>query len=147
MIRNSKYYLMIIMLYIFLSANLFAQFKSYEIKGGLQFNYLVPSNEFPISKYDLNFSYLARGFVRFELSNNFDAEAGIGYGLYSGDDYTAAHFNTTIIPIDARLLYSPFDLENWNPYLFGGLGLTHYSVNDKPVSPTIDPTEQNGWTA
>lgn len=130
-----------------LAVNTPAQFNSYGIKGGLQFNYLLPSNEFPLTQYDLNFSYLARGFARFELSNDFDLEAGLGYGIYSGDDYTAAHYNTTIIPIDARLLYSPFEMENWNPYVFGGLGLMHYNVDDKPVSPTVDPVDESGWTA
>ncbi|MBU2494498.1 MAG: OmpA family protein [Bacteroidetes bacterium] len=142
--KSANQFLKLLLLIIFLSANVFAQFNSYGVKGGLQFNLLAPSNEFPLTKYDLNFSYLARGFIRFELSENFDAEAGLGYGLYSGDDYTGAHYNTTIIPLDVRLLYSPFNLDNWNPYLFGGLGLIHFSVDDKPVSPTIDPTEDSG---
>ena len=124
-----------------------AQFNSYGVKGGFQFNGLVPINEFSWSKYDLNFSYLIRGFVRLELTKDWETEFGAGYGDHSGDDHNAAHYNTRIIPIDARILYSPFEYKNVNPYGFVGLGLLNYSVDDKPTVASPKTVDESGWTA
>jgi outer membrane protein OmpA-like peptidoglycan-associated protein len=139
---------------VFVSTNVNAQFKDFGLKGGVQINGVMPATEFEDDNGISLSSYLFRGFLRFELSESFNAEIGAGYGKLSGDDFNYAtmktgtgEYNTSIIPIDARLLFTPWNLESWNPYIYAGIGLLNYNVGTKPsvVSPLI--VEAEGWTA
>ena len=139
---------------VFLSINVNAQFKDFGLKGGVQINGVMPATEFEDDNGLSLKSYLFRGFLRFELSESFNAEVGAGYGKLSGDDFNyitnkkgTGEYSTSIIPIDARLLYTPWNLENWNPYFYAGIGLLNYNVGTKPnvVSPLA--VEADGWTA
>lgn len=144
----------LILLFSFISANTYAQFKEFGLKGGIQLNGALPFSEFEDDNGMALSSYLFRGFLRFELSKQFNAELGIGYGNLSGDDFNyvtmkkgTGEYSTSIIPIDARLLYTPFELESWNPYFYAGIGLMNYSVGTKPGVVSVKPVEADGWTA
>ncbi|HMS64352.1 MAG TPA: OmpA family protein [Ignavibacteria bacterium] len=130
-----------------------AQFRNYNIKGGVQFLPLLPFSEF-----DARFSFLGRGFVNFELSNVYSLELGVGYGQYKTDDHyntypvtsTGDHdVSTDIIPIDVRLRISPWakTAKNWNPYFYIGGGVMNYNVKNVPADSTIPAynTKESGW--
>lgn len=136
---------LVLTLFFFISTNTNAQLKDYGLKVGAQFNYLIQANEF-FNRGEQGFSFLGRAFLRTELAECMNIEFGAGYGKLNGKDYALAEYNTSIIPIDARFLYTPFDLKTWNPYLFVGLGLLNYSVDDKPVSISPEPVDDSGWT-
>ena len=143
--------MLLITIFAFISFNANAQFKNYGIKGGIQYQQLLPFSEF-----DARFSYLARGFVNFELTNTLSLDLGVGYGQYKTDD----HFNTypptspgdhdvstDIIPIDLRLRIAPFPSKNWNPYFYIGGGVINYNVKDVPGDTAIPQfnTKESGW--
>lgn len=132
-----------------------SSFKDFGYKGGFQINGVLPTTEFESDNGLSLSSYLIRGFFRFELSNDLQTEVGIGYGKLKGDEYDyrllktgTNQYGTTIIPIDARLLYTPFNEESWNPYFYAGVGLLNYNVNDIPKVSAFSPSavNQNGWT-
>ena len=131
-------------LLLLVSTNTNAQLKDYGLKVGAQFNYLIQANEF-FNRGEQGFSFLGRAFLRTEMTDCFNVEFGAGYGKLSGKDYTKAEYNTSIIPIDAKLLYTPFDLKTWNPYMFLGVGIMNYNVDDKPVSVSPEPVDDSGW--
>jgi len=139
---------------VFVSANVKAQFKDFGLKGGIQINGVMPVTEFEDDNGLSLKSFLLRGFLRFELSDYFNVEVGAGYGVLKGDDFNYAtmtkgtgEYSTSIIPIDARLLLTPFDLEDWNPYAYAGIGLLHYKVDTKPNVISPSAVEDQGWTA
>lgn len=135
---------LVVVLLLLVSTTSNGQLKDYGVKVGAQFNYLIQANEF-FNRGEQGFSWLGRAFMRTELSNCFNVEVGGGYGKLNGKDYTLAEYNTSIIPIDAKLIYTPFDLETWNPYFFVGLGLMNYSVDTQPVSVSPEPVDDSGW--
>lgn len=124
--------------------------RDFGYKGGLQINGVLPTTEFEDDNGLSLSSFLIRGFFRYELSKNFQTEFGLGIGKLSGDGGTyykpSATYNTTIIPIDARLLYTPWELENWNPYFYAGIGLLGYNVTQKPLAVSPLAVNDNGWT-
>jgi len=124
----------------------FNTFKDFGYKGGIQFNGVMPTTEFESDNGFALSSYLFKGFFRFELEKNWQLEANAGFGKLKGDDYNKSTYETSIIPIEARLLFTPFELENWNPYFYAGLGLVNYSVTKKPVSVSVLAVEADGWT-
>jgi len=141
----------------------YGQLNAEGLKVGLQFNGLMPFDEFYLEKgfsesYD--FSYLGRGFFRFDIAKGIQGELGAGYGRYSGKDDSdnwglpKAKYVTDIIPIDFRFLISLKETEKWNPYVFIGGGGLHYSVKNKPTAtaylnppPASGDLEEEGWTA
>ncbi len=144
----------LILLLTFISTNINAQFKDYGLKGGVQLNGVMPVTEFEDDNgYSLS-SLLFRGFLRFQLSDLFDAEVGAGYGKLSGDDFNyttmkkgTGEYEVSIIPIEARLLLSPFDLESVNPYLYTGIGMMNFSVDTKPSVVSAIAVDESGWAA
>lgn len=127
-----------------------AQFKEFGVKGGIQGNGVLSATEFESDNGLSLSSYLFRAYARFELSKDWNTELNIGLGKLKGDGGTyykpGSVYETTIIPIEARLLYTPFDLENWNPYIYAGIGLLHYNVDTKPLAVSPKPVLDNGWT-
>ena len=125
-------------------------FKDFGYKGGFQINGVMPTTEFESDNGLSLSSYLLRGFFRFELSKDWQLEAGAGYGKLSGDGGTyykpSSQYETSVSPIDARILYTPFDLDGWNPYFYAGFGLLNYNVTKKPAAVSIGAVEDNGWT-
>ena len=125
------------------------QIRSAGTKFGLQINGLLPDDDFGY-KNGIKLKFLARGFLRFDASQNLEVELGGGYGKYSGLDYSSAYYSTDLIPIDLRFVLSPFNTETWNPFLYFGFGGLHYSVKDLPVSYSSQYPQSNikkdGWT-
>lgn len=141
------FYVVLMSLLLIGSAKLNAQFKDFGFKGGLQANGVLPATEFE-DRHGLTLSsYLFRGYLRFELSELFNAELGAGYGKLQGDDYNKSTYETSIIPIDLRLLITPFNLESINPYLYAGAGLINVSADKKPTSISPAAISTKNWFA
>jgi len=107
-----------------------AQLNDYKVKGGVQGFALLPIVDFP--NEDIQPSYLGRAFARIKVIDLFDAELGLGYGVLAGDDPSPEEWETSILPIDVRLLFSPFDAKTVNPYGYAGIGYIFWEVKDKP---------------
>jgi len=123
-----------------------AQMSDYDYKIGGQINALSPRNEWYIGD-NYKISYLARVFGRYELSSYFDAELGAGFGSLAGVDATKNYYRTQMIPVDLRLLFSPFEEECCNPYLFIGIGGMHFDVTNKPAMKNNRWTKSYGYAA
>ena len=72
----------------------YGQLNAEGLKVGLQFNGLLPFDDFYNYKgisdsYD--FSYLGRGFFRFDIAKGIQGEVGGGYGRYQGKDIADEH--------------------------------------------------------
>lgn len=134
-----------------ISAN--AQFKDFGIKAGIKANGAIANNEFSDDNgMSLN-SYLFNGFLRFELNHDWNVELSLGYGNLKGDDFNytlgkkgTGSFSTSIVPIEAKILYAPWNLEKWNPYFYAGFGGLSYSVGTKPSVKSPKPVEESGFT-
>src|SRR3990170_1697638 len=140
----------------------YGQLNAEGLKVGLQFNGLMPfddSYNYKGISDSYEFSYLGRGFFRFDIAKGLQGEIGGGYGRYQGkdfaDDYNVAKakYVTDIIPIDFRLLISLKETEKWNPYVFIGGGGLHYDLKyyDRPNAFDFqnpqETVEEEGWTA
>ncbi|MBK9330868.1 MAG: OmpA family protein [Ignavibacteria bacterium] len=149
-----KFLLILFTLTLFITTQSDAQFKDYVMKGGIQYNQLMPFSEFKAS-----YSYTARAYLAFELSRLLAIEIGGGFGQYkTEDDFNTYSTGTSsdknyvksdIIPIDARLRISPGNSNNWNPYFYGGIGLMKYVTKELPVNPNVPDyfEDASGWTA
>jgi outer membrane protein OmpA-like peptidoglycan-associated protein/opacity protein-like surface antigen len=141
----------IFVMYLFTNSS-YSQFDDYSIKIGVQFHGLLPDTEFEgekkISDADFKFSYLGRLFLRFELIKQFiETEIGAGYGSLTGVDFTNSEYKTEIIPIDLRLILSPFYFEAINPYGYAGFGAIHYKVKTFPISISPNPdVKDSEWS-
>ncbi len=143
----------VLLLLILLSAVTNAQFKDFGIKAGIKANGAIANNEFSDDNgMSLN-SYLFNGFLRFELNHDWNVELSLGYGNLKGDDFNyllgkkgTGSFSTSIIPIEAKLLYAPWNLENWNPYIYAGFGGLSYSVGTKPSVKSSVAVDESGFT-
>lgn len=147
-----RYLITILFLIIGVFHNSQAQFKEWGTKLGLRYNLLLPVNEFnPIKELSFTnyqFSWLAQGFLAFELTKSVELQLTAGYGFYRGLDLNDKVYRTDLIPLDLRLRISPFDVRGWNPYLFFGGGGMNFSLKDFPISPSPTlPVNESGWTA
>ena len=140
----------------------YGQLNAEGLKVGIQFNGLLPFDDFYNSKGFSDsylFSFLGRGFLRLDLTKSIQAELGGGYGQYQGKDFAdiynvpPAKYLTEIIPIDIRFLLSFAESEKWSPYIFVGGGALHYNVKyyDSPnaydfQSPQ-ETVKEEGWAA
>lgn len=136
------------------SSTSYSQFNNYSTKIGIQFNGLLPDTEFDkelkISAADYKFSYLGRLFLRFELIKQFiETEVGAGFGYYTGVDFKNAEYKTDIIPLDLRLILSPFNLKAINPYGYAGIGMLRYKIKTFPKSESPNKTDLKDadWSA
>ena len=134
-----------------------AQFKEWGSKFGARYNLLLPQNEFPnvgfgdndkFSFDNYTMSYLLEGFVGFELTRELELDINAGYGSYAGYQFNyVGYYKSEIIPIGLRLRVAPFDLKGWNPYLYVGGGIMHYSNKfpDDNTAPSPEPVKADGW--
>ena len=122
-----------------------SQIKSEGTKFGLKINGLLPYDDFGYN-YGIKLGYLARGFLRFDASQNLEVELGGGYGKYRGKDYQSDEYSTDIIPVDLRFVLSPFKTETWNPFFYFGFGALHYSVQNLPLANSKSDVKKYGWT-
>ena len=143
-------------IFILSTSNSVAQFNDYTLKLGLQANGLVTDTEFDKeerpSDPKYKFSGLGRLFLRFEPGTQYiEFEVGGGFGKLAGLDKYNNNWWTYIIPFDLRLIVSPFEMDVWDPYIYGGVGGMYFN-NDK--APTFLDTEldkksesKDGWTS
>jgi outer membrane protein OmpA-like peptidoglycan-associated protein len=115
-----------------LALPLFAQEKP---SFGLQFNLLLPENEYPLQNR-IKLSYTAKALCRFDLSDRFLGQVGAGYGEYAGNDFDHDYYKTTLVPVDFRVMYLLSRSASVKPYLFGGVGGIYYHVKYKSYSST-----------
>ncbi|MGB5894207.1 MAG: OmpA family protein [Ignavibacteriaceae bacterium] len=142
--------LLIIFLFVITSVNSYSQFNDYTIKLGVQANGLLTDTEFDKeqrpSNAEFKFSGLGRLFLRFEFfTEALEAEVGGGFGRLAGVDTQNKNWWTYIIPFDFRFILSPFEMDVWNPYLYGGAGGMYFSVDKMPSVPSPQETKENGW--
>ncbi len=126
-----------------------------EWKVGLQLLQFIPGNEFhfmiPVDKihnnYGLKYSYAVRALGRRPIAEKLQGEVSLGFGRYTGLDLVGKYYITNIFPLDARVIYSPFDYGTWSPNVFVGLGLLKYDckITTKLVSPE-KPVATSGLT-
>jgi len=145
-----KYFL--IPIYFFAVSNPYAQFNDYTVKLGLQGHVLLPDTEFdkdlrPDSA-DYKFSGMGRAFVRFEFFTEIvEVEVGGGFGKLAGVDFNNDNWWTYIIPLDARVILSPFNMDVWNPYAYGGAGYMQYRNENKPSVTSPLEVKETDWVA
>lgn len=108
----------------------FAQSKTDKVKVGVQFNPFIAANEFPLESR-IKSSFVARGLVRFGLSQYLNGEVGAGYGQYAGYATYKDYYKSIIVPVDFRLLIKFMDCDTY-PYLFLGAGGMYYKVDNLP---------------
>jgi outer membrane protein OmpA-like peptidoglycan-associated protein len=130
---------------LFIPKNANAQIHDYNSKFGLQFSGALPATEFWESN-GLKGSYVSRAFIRFGLSDIFQLEFGGGYGSLAGFDFNKMYYRTEIIPIDARLLVNLMENEDWNPYIYGGIGMLDYKVTHLPSVVSPKSVKKDGVT-
>lgn len=135
-----------------------AQFKDWGTKFGARYNLLLPQNEFPnvgfggndkFSFDDYTMSYLLEGFVGFEITPFLELDLNAGYGSYAGFQFDkTGYYKSEIIPVGLRFRIAPFDLKGWNPYLYLGGGVAHYSTKFPEESRFTSPMDvkKEGWT-
>ncbi len=113
-----------------------AQFKDYNFKLGLNGNYLVAGNEFGGN------GFLGRLFLRLQLNQTFDMELSGGYGWLEGKDYGDNDYKTNMIPVELRLMLTPFTDNVWNPYAYVGFGGSWYDLETPPINPAPTPDDK-----
>jgi len=153
--KNKSTSMILFLLSFLLSSNLtVAQFNDYTVKLGIQPNGLLSDTEFDkdLRHHDAQykFSGLGRVFLRFEFfTEALEAEIGGGFGRLAGTDTENLNWWTYIIPFDFRFILSPFEMDVWNPYLYGGAGGMNFNVDKMPsnVPPENLPDKENGWAA
>ncbi|MCL5030915.1 MAG: OmpA family protein [Bacteroidetes bacterium] len=123
-----------------------AQYKDYSLKYGLHFDGLLPANEFNNWEYGVKTSYLGRAFIRLEFNDFLEGDLGAGYGENAGLDYNHKYYKSIMFPIDFRLHLSPFNLADWNPYLFAGIGAMYYDNKLLPAVASPKSIKKFGWT-
>ncbi|MCH9028514.1 MAG: OmpA family protein [Bacteroidetes bacterium] len=150
-LSNKLVSLITVTLLISAASNINAQFNDYTSKLGIQINGLLPDTEFDKDlrpdDADLKLSYLGRVFLRFEFFTEvIETEIGAGFGQLQGVDFDNNLWRTNLIPIDLRLIFSPFDMDIWNPYAYGGVGALYFNIDKPPSDPYFNATESDGWT-
>ncbi|MCX7878276.1 MAG: OmpA family protein [Ignavibacteria bacterium] len=132
-----------------------AQFKDYRVKGGVQYNVISPSGEFV---KDLS-SFLARGWLAFELGRYIDVELGGGYMKWKQKDQYNGNgegkVEAELIPIDLRFRLEPFgglkSTKYVNPYGYIGAGMVKHKIKSIPVFSSYkypyDSTDSDAWHA
>jgi hypothetical protein len=78
--------------------------------------------------------------LRLRALNDFiSAEYGIGFVRNSGSNPGGySNYQTTMIPVDARLRVTPLRSENFMPYLYFGIGIVKWDSPIEPVNKSPD---------
>lgn len=137
--RSTIVFIIAVLFLTLATINTNAQLNKYNLKVGLQANYVGTWMEFSAD----GLSYLVRPFVRYELGSMFDIGLGVSYGSLQMKDYDGNAVSTTIIPADLRLLFSPIESDSWNPYLYAGIGAVYYTIDEMPINPASTTVDNN----
>ena len=134
-----KFYLIFLGLLILSSADIYSQ-NFNNIRLGIGGGASIGINESKTRPMDFS----ARAMLRVPLSSMFSGDVGLEYLTNHGETWAPGNYKTQIIPLDARLLFTPLTSDNWMPYIFAGLGFFNFNVLEK--SPLAGPgTPMNGW--
>ena len=81
---------------------------------------------------EVNPSFGLRGLLRYALMESVNLELGAGYMMYSDQQSDADLLDVkgTVIPVDLRLMVSPFGPAKVSPYAFAGFGMSFFSVDE-----------------
>ena len=147
-VKQFKYSLLLVFLFFICSS--YSQFNGYTVKLGIQANGILPDTEFDKdnrpSDPKYKFSGLGRLFLRFEPGTQYiEFEVGGGFGRLAGLDSDNNNWWTYIIPLDLRLIVSPFDMDVWNPYIYGGAGEMYFNNDKAPTVLSPKPAKKDGW--
>jgi outer membrane protein OmpA-like peptidoglycan-associated protein len=113
------------------------------VKFGLQFNPLIPVNEFSFEG-KIKSSWIGRALLRFGVAQYVNLEFGAGYGQYTGYDSGGDYYKTLIYPLDLRLLVKMSSADTY-PYLFVGAGGMYYQVDNFPLGqPDVRDVKSEG---
>jgi outer membrane protein OmpA-like peptidoglycan-associated protein len=112
-----------------------AQFKNPGLGGGIGFgqNYGQTDLRDQISAFHV------RAFIRYGIVSHLAGEVSAGLGGLKGSDY-----ETKLVPLDYRFVYSPFSFESWNPFLYAGFGAVHFDIEKFPANAPSGQKEK-GW--
>ena len=138
-----KSFTLVTILLMIVSVPLFSQATDNKLWGGIQYNGLLPATEFK-SDHGLKNSYLVRGLARYQFSDMVSGELGMGYGMLAGFDFNKAYWGTELIPVDLRVLLSPFGQDA--PYLYTGIGALIYNVKFFPRSVSPKFVKSSDWS-
>ncbi len=72
---------------------------------------------------------ITRIFSRYHPTDILAFEAGFGFGMVEGKKF--GFFSSKIIPLDIRLLLSPFPTSSIRPYLFSGISIMNFNPVDE----------------
>lgn len=75
-----------------------------------------------------------------EFSFNYFAN-GTTTDLYQNGFFNYSQYNTSYIMPDLRLRYYFLDSKSWSPFVYGGIGVVIFNVNDVPFN--FDPSSKN----
>lgn len=141
-------------IFILFTSNSLSQFDDYTLKLGLSANGLLTDTEFDKenrpSDPKYKFSGLGRLFLRFEFFTPvIETEVGGGFGRLAGLDPENNNWWTYLIPLDFRLIVSPFEMDVWDPYIYGGVGGLYFNNDKAPTNVPADklPESKDGWTS
>lgn len=139
----NKLFLLTLILYLFNSIKISAQFHNYSVKYGIETHLLKASTEFDRDAYFL--SLQGRGFLKFELNSYLETEIGFAIGELNGKDFNDKNWSTQLFPADLRLFFSPFKLHSSSPYLYSGLGILRWNISELPTSISDKKSKEAGW--
>lgn len=139
---SQKIILIIFLVFSFSNTKTIAQVNGYSLKYGISLHGLLPDTDFPND--DIRFSYLARGFVRYELSTELELGFGAGYGMLAGYDFDHHLWESSLIPIDLRFIVSPFHIDTFSPYVYAGAGILGWSILTSQTQSPV-PVNDSGW--
>lgn len=136
-----KRLLVLLIVGILVSDGLPAQFKNRGVEGGIGFGGVLGQTSY--SNNDVKFA--ARAFLRHKIVKRLQGEFGVELGKIAGNSGVAGtDYETRLVPIDYRLVLSPFTFASWNPYIYAGLGALYTQYITKPS--VTDVVKSNMWT-
>ena len=128
-----------------------AQFRDLGLGGGIGFGGIFGQTDDLVNR---DSRFLARAFIRYGIVNGVQGEVGAGLGRLAGSNLTdlntaGSHDGSTalsqLVPVDFRLILSPFSFASWNPYLYAGVGAIYYNMEEVPGN--ADPAvKTKGWS-
>lgn len=125
--RKILFSILVVFLVLY-GTNVMAQFQGSGVKIGFGLGVQTGQTDFEKAIDDHEICGHGRFFMRFPFSDSWQLDFGTGIGRIRGENYT-----TVLHPTDFRLLFSPFESDYWNTYLYTGVGLLQYQVTELKV--------------
>jgi len=119
---------LIVFLVVLLPVTTSGQFREEGLRVGVKVGGMVSNSE-PSQNGG---GYNARGLLRHPIAERLRGELGLEFGELKAD-----RFRTRVIPLDYRILFSPFATPRWNPYFYVGAGAMYYEYERRPASGVV----------